>query len=112
MLNPRIRRYTRHGSLLQLVAFETTARLGSCSMAAEALHISQPAVSMMNKKLAEAVGLKLLQSSNKRLHATAAGEETLKVARELFALLEGLEEKLAPLRHQPKASIATQPSTN
>jgi LysR family transcriptional regulator, low CO2-responsive transcriptional regulator len=101
MPNPRIRRYTRHGTLLQLVALETTARLGSCSKAAEALHLSQPAISMMNKKLSEAVGLPLLQSNKKRLEATVAGEEIIRVARELLDLLEGLENKLAPLRDLP-----------
>jgi LysR family transcriptional regulator, low CO2-responsive transcriptional regulator len=103
MPNPRIRRYTRHGSLLQLVALETTARLGSCSKAAEALHLSQPAISMMNKKLSEAVGLPLLQSNKKRLEATAAGEEMIKVARDVLDLLEALENKLAPLRESPPA---------
>jgi LysR family transcriptional regulator, low CO2-responsive transcriptional regulator len=101
MPNPRIRRYTRHGTLLQLVALETTARLGSCSKAAEALHLSQPAISMMNKKLSEAVGLPLLVSNKKRLEATAAGEEIIKVAREMLDLLEALEQKLAPLRGSP-----------
>jgi LysR family transcriptional regulator, low CO2-responsive transcriptional regulator len=101
MPNPRIRRYTRHGTLLQLVALETTARLGSCSKAAEALHLSQPAISMMNKKLTEAVGLPLLKSNKKRLEATAAGEEMIKVAREVLDLLEALEQKLGPLRNSP-----------
>jgi LysR family transcriptional regulator, low CO2-responsive transcriptional regulator len=101
MPNPRIRRYTRHGTLLQLVALETTARLGSCSKAAEALHLSQPAISMMNKKLSEAVGLPLLQSNKKRLEATAAGDEMIRVAREMLDLLEGLEQRLAPLRGSP-----------
>jgi LysR family transcriptional regulator, low CO2-responsive transcriptional regulator len=103
MPNPRIRRYTRHGSLLQLVVLETTARLGSCSKAAEALHLTQPAISMMNKKLTEAVGLPLLQSNKKRLEATVAGEEMIKVVREMLELLEGLEERLAPLRPQLEA---------
>jgi LysR family transcriptional regulator, low CO2-responsive transcriptional regulator len=101
MPNPRIRRYTRHGTLLQLVALETTARLGSCSKAAEALHLSQPAISMMNKKLTEAVGVPLLVSNKKRLEATAAGEEMIKVVKEMLNLLEGLEQRLAPLRDMP-----------
>jgi DNA-binding transcriptional LysR family regulator len=101
MPNPRIRRYTRHGSLLQLVSLETTARLGSCSKAAEALYLSQPAISMMNKKLAEAAGLPLLVSNKKKLEATPAGEEIIKVARAMLIMLEELEERLAPMRSSP-----------
>jgi LysR family transcriptional regulator, low CO2-responsive transcriptional regulator len=101
MPNPRIRRYTRHGSLLQLVVLETTARLGTCSKAAEALHLTQPAISMMNKKLSEAVGLPLLQSNKKRLEPTPAGDEVVRIAREVLVLLEELEERLAPMRQTP-----------
>jgi LysR family transcriptional regulator, low CO2-responsive transcriptional regulator len=101
MPNPRIRRYTRNGTLLQLIALETTARLGSCSKAGEALHLSQPAISMMNKKLAEAAGVPLLKSNNKRLEATAAGEEMIKTAREMLLLLEDLDQRLASLRKAP-----------
>ena len=40
-----IRRYLRHGMLPQLAVFESAARLGSFTRAAEALHLAQPTVS-------------------------------------------------------------------
>lgn len=51
MRHPELRRYIRHGTLVQLSVFETVARLGSYTGAANALHMAQPTVSMHMKRL-------------------------------------------------------------
>jgi LysR family transcriptional regulator, low CO2-responsive transcriptional regulator len=98
MTTSRLRRYFRHGILTQLAAFEATARLGSCSRAGDELCLSQPTVSVLNKKLADALGVTLFEQSGKRLELTNAGRELLDASEEIYELFERLEEKLAPMR--------------
>ena len=49
----------RHSTLRQLEVFESIARLGSFTRAAEELFLAQPTVSIQIKKLADEVGLPL-----------------------------------------------------
>lgn len=98
MSQSRIRRYLRHGTLPQLAAFEAVARLGSCSRAAEELHLSQPAISGLLRKLADSLGVPLFEQVGRRLLLTSAGEEAYAVAGELFAKLGELEDRIEPLR--------------
>jgi DNA-binding transcriptional LysR family regulator len=95
---PQLRRYIRHGTLTQIAAFEATARLGSCSKAAETLHLSQPAVSALIRKLSEALGVALFRQVGKKLELTAAGHTLLEASDGLFEVLLNLEQKLEPLR--------------
>lgn len=67
MLNPRLR--MRH-----LRCFLETARRGSLSGAANALHISQPAVSKTIRELEEILGVELFDRSGRRLTLTRAGK--------------------------------------
>lgn len=67
----------------QLETFSTVARLGSFTRAADALHLTQPAVSIQIRHLAEAVGLPLFDHSGKVLALTAAGAELLATTRSL-----------------------------
>lgn len=91
----RLRRYLRHGTLPQLVAFEATARLGSCSRAAELLHQSQPTVSIHIRKLSESLGQTLFERDGRGLRLTAAGEEVYETCRVLFSTFEDLDNRLA-----------------
>lgn len=93
--SPRLRRYLRHGTLPQLAAFEATARLGSCSRAAELLHQSQPTVSIHIRKLSEAIGQPLLERAGRGMRLTAAGEEVYQTCRVLFSTLEELDARLS-----------------
>ena len=81
----KIRRFLKHGSLLQLAVFEAAARLGSFTRAAEELYMSQPTVSVQIKKLTETVGLPLFEQIGKRVHLTEAGRELHATCTELFA---------------------------
>lgn len=63
-----------------LRTFVTVARLGSVSRAAEALHITQPAVSGQLKNLEEALELRLLSRTTTSVTLTPSGEALLRKA--------------------------------
>lgn len=73
----------RHLTSRQLETFATVARLGSFSRAAEALHLTQPAVSIQIRQIADSVGLPLFEQTGRDIRLTAAGHELLQTAREL-----------------------------
>lgn len=73
----------RHLTFRQLETFATVARLGSFSRAAEALHLTQPAVSIQIRQITESIGLPLFEQSGREIRLTAAGQELLRTAREL-----------------------------
>ncbi|AYH43939.1 LysR family transcriptional regulator [Azoarcus sp. DN11] len=60
-----------------LRTFVTVARMGSVTKAAEALHITQPAVSGQLKSLEEALELKLLSRTTSSVALTQAGQDLL-----------------------------------
>jgi DNA-binding transcriptional LysR family regulator len=78
----------------QLRAFETTARLLSVTRAAEAMHLSQPTVSMQVKELATAVGEPLFEYSGRRLRLTQAGETLQQTVAELIDCWQRFEANL------------------
>ena len=73
----------RHLTFRQLETFATVARLGSFSRAAEALHLTQSAVSIQVRQITESIGLPLFEQSGREIRLTAAGQELLRTAREL-----------------------------
>src|SRR5262245_17045901 len=93
-----LRRYFRHGLFPQLMVFEAVARLKSVTRAAEELHLAQPTVSTQIKKLADALGLALLEQRGRSLQTTPAGEELRAGCEELVVLFERIETRLAALR--------------
>lgn len=84
----------RVDSLRALRAFAQVARLGSVSRAAEALGLSQPAVTLQLQSLARQHGVELLERSGRRLIPTQAGEALLGLARPLVDGIDGLEQAL------------------
>lgn len=93
-----VRRFLRHGMLPQLAVFESAARLGSFTRAAEELHLAQPTVSTQMKKLSDTLGLPLFEQIGKKVHLTPAGEALQQGCRELFSAFGRIEESLAGLR--------------
>ncbi|AFZ55050.1 LysR family transcriptional regulator [Cyanobacterium aponinum] len=85
-------------TLHQLKVFETTARLGSFTKAAEELEITQPTVSSQVKQLTKTVGLPLFEQIGKQLYLTDAGKELLKTCQDVFSQLENFEMKVADLK--------------
>jgi LysR family transcriptional regulator, low CO2-responsive transcriptional regulator len=80
------------------MVFETVARLGSVTKAAESLHLAQPTVSVQLRKLAETLELQLFVQRGRHLYLTAGGQELLSACEELVELLQRTETRLAALR--------------
>ena len=84
--------YYKGSRLKPLQAFCQVARLGSVSRAAEALFLSQPAVSLQLKALEQHYGVPLLERVGRRLSLTRDGQALYDLARPLIDSFEGLDE--------------------
>ncbi len=84
--------------IYQLRAFATVARLGSLTRAAEALHVTQPAVTAQIKALEEELGLSLFVRGHGRISLSKAGELLLTDADQLLAIVGSLQGKARELR--------------
>lgn len=76
--------------LYQVRAFVTVARLGHVTKAAEALCVTQPAVTAQIKALESSLGLALFERAGGRLALTRAGEQLLPRAEALLAAASDL----------------------
>lgn len=85
-------------SLRQLQVFDSVAETLSYSAAAEALGITQPAVSMLMKQLELDAGVPLTLRVGRRMDLTAAGTMLLQHARAILEQMRGAEESLASLK--------------
>lgn len=85
-------------TLHQLKVFETVARNGSFTRAAEELFITQPTVSSQVKQLTKAIGLPLFEQIGKSLYLTDAGQELLSACQDIFERLDNFEMKIADLK--------------
>lgn len=88
------RLFTRLGTLRQLEIFVSVAEHRSMARAAEALHLSQSAVSLQIRKLTDAVGLPLHEVVGKQLYLTDAGREVVAAANQVFATIGRLDDTL------------------
>lgn len=87
-----------HVTFRQLKVFETVARLGIFTRAAEELYLSQPTVSMQVKQLAEAVGQPLFEHVGKKICLTEIGEALYNTCREMFDTWTRFEMTAADMR--------------
>ena len=95
---PGTPRFAYKGDRLKpLRAFCQTARLGSVSRAAEALYVSQPAVTQQLQALQRELGVALFERSGRRLVPTREGEALYELAR---PLVEGVDALPAAFRRQ------------
>ncbi|MBI2874979.1 MAG: LysR family transcriptional regulator [Firmicutes bacterium] len=78
--------------------FQKVSELGGHARAAEALYISQPAVSAQLKRLEGELGIPLFEPDGRRNRLTWAGEVLYEYARSVFLLEEELMERLAELK--------------
>jgi len=85
-------------TLHQLKVFETVARHGSFTRAAEELLITQPTVSSQVKHLAKSVGLPLFEQIGKQLYLTDAGQELLATCKDVFERLDNFEMTVADFK--------------
>ena len=87
-----------HTTLRQLEIFETVARLGGFTRAAEVLFITQPTVSMQIKRLTELIELPLFERIGKQLHLTSAGKKVYKAAIDILNRLKELDDDISDLK--------------
>ena len=94
----KIPRLARHITMRQLEIFAAVARLQSFTAAAKELHLSQPTVSMQVGKLADALGLRLLEPAGRGVRLTAQGRKVHEVATDILSRVERLSELAQELR--------------
>lgn len=87
-----------HITLRQLQVFEAAARLGGYTRAAEALHLSQPAVSMQIRQLEGQAGMPLFDQIGKKLHLTDAGRTLYSHAQSILAQVQEAQLELEEMR--------------
>lgn len=85
----------RHATFRQLEIFEAIARHGSFTRAADALHLTQPTVSMQIRKLTDTLGTPLFEQVGKRISLTEAGQDLAHAAREIFGILDRFDMHVA-----------------
>ncbi len=83
--------YYKGSRLKQLRAFCHVARLGSVSRAAEALFLSQPAVSLQLGALESELGISMFERHGRRLNLTREGQALYELARPLIDGFDSLE---------------------
>lgn len=81
--------------LNDLLAFRAVAELGNFRRAAESVHLSQPAFSRRIDKLEQALGVRLLERTTRRVALTTVGRDFERKVREL---LDDLDSTLLGIR--------------
>jgi DNA-binding transcriptional LysR family regulator len=99
--------------LNDLLAFRAVAELTNFRKAAESVHLSQPAFSRRIDKLEQALGVRLLERTTRRVTLTAVGREFERKVREL---LDDLDSTLLGIRgvaatRMGEVTVACVPST-
>ncbi len=86
--------------------FYRAAQLGSLTKAAEALHISQPAVSQTIRSLEQQMGVELFERMPKGVRLTADGETLYAYVEQAVTLLKLGEERLTSAKRGGQLSVS------
>jgi aminoethylphosphonate catabolism LysR family transcriptional regulator len=89
----------------QIRAFDAVARAGSFIAAAEALGLSQPALSIQVRALEEAHGVILFQRRGRTIRLTRAGKELLELSRQFMRLEQQITDKLTRERRSGEGRL-------
>jgi DNA-binding transcriptional LysR family regulator len=92
-------------TLKQIKTFQKVARLQSISKAANALFVTQPAVTQQIKQLEEVFGLALIEPFGRTVQLTESGKIFFKLSETLLANLADLEEMMSNLVNLEKGHI-------
>ncbi|TCJ12256.1 LysR family transcriptional regulator [Parasulfuritortus cantonensis] len=95
-----------HTTFRQLEIFEAIARLGSFTRAADELYLTQPTISMQMKKLADTVGVQLIEQVGKKIKLTDAGRELAQASREVFGIMDRFTMSMAERQGLKKGRLA------
>jgi DNA-binding transcriptional LysR family regulator len=88
----------KNATFRQLRVFSEVARYLSFSQAAQALHLTPPAVTMQVRELEKHVGMPLFDRSGRAVALTTVGEYMLVYARKMLATLKDAEDAAARLQ--------------
>lgn len=88
----------RNATLRQLQIFMVAAEHESYARAAETLHLTQPAVSMQMKRLAEMAKIDLFVKSGRELKLTSAGKTLLPYVRQITQTIREAGEELDAIK--------------
>ncbi len=91
--------------IYQLRAFVTVAKIGQLTRAAEALHVTQPAVTGQIKALEEELGVSLFDRRPGRIALTRAGERLLPEAESVLAAAGSLMGRARELQGEVSGSL-------
>lgn len=89
---------TMHVTLRQLQAFAAVVRTGSFSEAANAMHLSQAALSGLIRELEQRVGVRLLDRTTRSVSPSAVGEAFDPLVRRVLATLDEALASLSNLK--------------
>ena len=93
-------------NLNQLRAFYQAAKSRNLNIAAQALFVSQPAVTAQIKLFEESCGLKLFKKKGRNLHLTDEGKILYTYARKIFEYEKKIEDAVAQIKELKKGSDA------
>ena len=88
----------KNATFRQLRFFNAVARHLSFAKAAEAMHVSAPAVTMQIKELEAEVGMPLFERQGRKVSLTTSGEYMLVYSRKMLALLKDAQDAAARLQ--------------
>lgn len=91
--------------LNQLRSFVTVARFAHLTRAAEALHLSQPAISGHIKALEEQFGVSLFERTRSGMDLTPSGRQLLSEAAQIIDAVQHLQHSAQSLRGQPTGRL-------
>lgn len=79
----------------QLQVFDTIAKKGNFTAAAQELYLAQPTVSMQMKKLTDDIGMPLFEQIGRKVYLTEAGKELLATCEAIFSSVEEFNTRIA-----------------
>ena len=91
--------------LNHLRSFVTVARFAHLTRAAEALHLSQPAISGHIKALEEQFGISLFERTSSGMELTPSGRRLLSEAEQIIGAVQHLQHSAQGLRGQPTGRL-------
>ncbi len=95
----------------RLKVFHTVARLLSFTKAAEALHMTQPAVTFQVRQLEEYFNTRLFDRTHNKVNLTAAGEKVSEFAERIFDLYAEMENSVRDLTGEISGALTIGAST-
>ncbi len=95
----------------RLKVFHTVARLLSFTKAAEALHMTQPAVTFQIRQLEEYFNTRLFDRTHNKVNLTLAGERVAEFAERIFDLYSEMENTVRDLTGEVRGALTIGAST-